>query len=389
MSIDPVWFRRVLSQYPTGVTGVTAISLDGNAIGMAVGSFTSVSLEPALVAFLPDKQSLTWPTIAAKGSFCINVLGAHQETVCRALAARGPDRMRDIPWHPAPSGSPIIDGAVAWVDCELEAVHEAGDHYIVIGQVRALDMLGAELPLLFFRGGYGHFTPLSLVSGDLDVLDQLRSVDLVRGEMEALAADLDTQCTAVVLAQNETILVASAGTPPAGALPPPVGQRFPLTPPLGSVFVAWEAPHVIEAWLRQSPNGGVDEANACRRMVERVRTQGFSLGLGHEGHAQFEEEAARIARGVGRSYTGAALLQSIERLKSGYNLTDITSDSTYEVRHVSAPVFGPDGHVVLEFTVWGTPQDVDHAHVDNYARRLLLAARAATQILGGVIPLAP
>jgi len=143
----------VLGQYPTGVTVVTAVDAAGKAYGLAVGSFTSVSLDPPLVAFMPDKNSSSWPKIKDIGSFCVNVLGADQEPVCRAFASKAPDKFEGLDWRPAPSGAPILDNVVAWIDCDLDTIHEAGDHFIVIGQVRSLDVASPGLPLLFFGGG--------------------------------------------------------------------------------------------------------------------------------------------------------------------------------------------------------------------------------------------
>src|SRR4051794_25182109 len=160
--LDPAVFRRVLGRFPTGVVVVTAIDADGLPAGMAVGSFTSVSLVPPLLAFFPDKSSSSFPKIRSSGSFCINVLAANQERVCRTFATKGADKFSGLKWRPAGSGSPILDGVVAWMDCDVETIEGAGDHFIVLGRVRDLDVGAAELPLLFFQGGYGHFSSLSL-----------------------------------------------------------------------------------------------------------------------------------------------------------------------------------------------------------------------------------
>lgn len=155
--IGPARFRNILGHFPTGVVAVTALDTDGNPVGMAVGSFTSVSLDPPLVAFLPDKSSSTFPKILASGRFCANVLGAEQQPVCRSLSRQGIDKFADIDWTPTPSGMPRITGSLAWIDCEIDAVHDAGDHHIVVGRVRHLELDTPESPLIFFQGGYGGF----------------------------------------------------------------------------------------------------------------------------------------------------------------------------------------------------------------------------------------
>jgi flavin reductase (DIM6/NTAB) family NADH-FMN oxidoreductase RutF len=154
-----LWFRRVLGHFPTGVVIVTAVR-DGSPVGMSIGSFTSVSLDPPLVAILPARTSTSWPNIAAAGAFCVNILNARQEALCRTFATSGADKFAGVSWRAAPTGSPVLAGALAWLDCSMEQVVEAGDHYIALGRVTALDV-GDEHedqgigPLVFFQGGYG------------------------------------------------------------------------------------------------------------------------------------------------------------------------------------------------------------------------------------------
>ena len=157
-TFDSAEFRHILGHYPTGVCAVTATA-GGVPIGMIVGSFTSVSLDPPLVAFFPDRSSATWPRIQASGRFCVNVLADGQHEVCRALASRLENKFAGVAYRASDAGSPIIDGVVAWIDCTLHAVHEAGDHFIALGEVQALGADRGRQPMLFHRGGYGGFAP--------------------------------------------------------------------------------------------------------------------------------------------------------------------------------------------------------------------------------------
>ncbi len=159
-TLDSREFRRILGHYPTGVCVVTALS-GAEPVGMVVGSFTSVSLDPALVAFLPDRNSNTWPKIEATGHFCVNVLTESQLDVCKALASKAENKFDAIAYRLSGSGLPLIKDVVAWIDCQLYAVHEAGDHFIVIGRVLAFDVERPEPPLIFLRGGYGSILPFS------------------------------------------------------------------------------------------------------------------------------------------------------------------------------------------------------------------------------------
>lgn len=156
-SIDSRLFRDVLGHFPTGVTAVTAVH-DGRPLGMAIGSFTSVSLDPPLVAFLPTKDSSTWAGIRAAGSFCVNVMAQDQMDTCGVMASRADDKFTDVEWRPGPTGAPIIEGSIAYIDCTIEAVHDGGDHDIVVGRVVELDVGNPKAPLLFWKGGYGTFS---------------------------------------------------------------------------------------------------------------------------------------------------------------------------------------------------------------------------------------
>ena len=155
-TFDSAKFRQVLGHFPTGVTVVTAAGADG-VVGLAIGSFASVSLDPPLVAFFPDKGSSSWPKIEATGGFCVNVLAEDQEEVCRRFASKAEDKFAGLGWEPAASGAPILNGVLAWIDCTVDSVVAAGDHWCVTGRVRDLDVARDGGPLLFFRGGYGRF----------------------------------------------------------------------------------------------------------------------------------------------------------------------------------------------------------------------------------------
>ena len=155
-AFDSSRFRHVLGHFATGVAVITAIGPSGP-VGMVVSSFTSVSLEPPLVAFLPDRSSTSWPKIRAAGAFCVNILSAGQEELCAKFARKGIDKFAGVAWRPASSGAPILDGGMAWIDCELTQTFESGDHYIAIGRVLQLEAAEYGVPLVFFQGGYGHF----------------------------------------------------------------------------------------------------------------------------------------------------------------------------------------------------------------------------------------
>ncbi|MER7565874.1 flavin reductase family protein [Streptomyces sp. NPDC048523] len=151
--VDPAEFRRVLGEFATGVTVITAPGTPP--AGFACQSFSSLSLDPPLVAFMVGRTSTTWPRVSRAGVFCVNVLSADQGPLCRAFAVSGADKFAGVAHDPAPvSGSPRLAGTLAWIDCTIHAVHTGGDHLIVVGRVDALGTGEGEAPLLFHRGRF-------------------------------------------------------------------------------------------------------------------------------------------------------------------------------------------------------------------------------------------
>lgn len=160
-------FRHAMGQFCTGVVVVTGMS-QGVPLGFSAQSFTSVSLDPPLVAICPSRRSNSWPRLRAAGHFGINVLGADQKEVCSRFARSGCDKFADRIWTPGRSGAPMLEGVLSFIDCQLEAEHAAGDHTIAIGRVIDLRLLDPErAPLLFFRGLYGAFDELRTPEPDL------------------------------------------------------------------------------------------------------------------------------------------------------------------------------------------------------------------------------
>jgi 3-hydroxy-9,10-secoandrosta-1,3,5(10)-triene-9,17-dione monooxygenase reductase component len=150
-AIEPRVFRRVLGHFLTGVAVVS--TMDRNEpVGLTVGSFFSISLDPPLVGFCAANTSKTWPIIKRAGRFCVNVLAADQEAVCRKFAGTGTNQFDGLTWATSDGGCPRLDNVIAWIDCDIEVIHEGGDHEICVGLVRALGDDRRWPPLPFFRG---------------------------------------------------------------------------------------------------------------------------------------------------------------------------------------------------------------------------------------------
>lgn len=152
--------KSVLSSFCTGVAVITACGTDGRPVGMAVQSFSSVSLDPPLVCFCPARTSTTWPRIRAAGAFAVNILAADQQELCRRFAVTGGDKFAGVSWRAGGNGAPLLDGVLATVECDPEAVLDGGDHAIALGRVTALTAHREGAPLLYFRRTYGRLPGL-------------------------------------------------------------------------------------------------------------------------------------------------------------------------------------------------------------------------------------
>lgn len=158
-SFDSTEFRRVLGTFCTGLTVVTSISDAGEPLGYTCQSFTSVSLDPPLVAFCPSATSTTWPRIRATGRFCVNVLAGEQRDIALGFANSGGSKFKGVAWRPGIDGLPVIEDGLAWIAGTIESETVAGDHTIVVGRVNGLASVREADALVFYRGDIGRYVP--------------------------------------------------------------------------------------------------------------------------------------------------------------------------------------------------------------------------------------
>ncbi len=157
MSFDTKAFRHALGSFPTGVAVVTAMG-GADPVGMTVNSFASVSLDPPLVLWCLKKDSNRYAIFAEAEAFTINVLGTEHESVSSRLAKQGEHSLHDVDLLETDLGPPALADAHAVFECEREAVHEGGDHLILIGRVVRFARRDDGAPLVFYRGRYGALT---------------------------------------------------------------------------------------------------------------------------------------------------------------------------------------------------------------------------------------
>lgn len=372
-------FRRVMGAFPTGVVVVTATGADGEALAMTVGSFVSVSLDPPLVGFLPTKTSSSWASLKASGTrFGVNVLGNTQEDVCRAVARRKTDKLEGFDWTPSPLGNPRLTDAIAFIDCDTENIYDGGDHDIVIGRVHSLETVTNNLPLLFFRGGYGSFRPGSMAVGSGIPAARLHELDLVRPHLERLSDNLSTEVTAMCRVDEDIVTVAAAGITKKPGRSSRVGRHVPFMPPIGGVFAAFGGPGEEETWLERA-HEDADEGirEEYRSAVERVRESGYAFGVGHEAGLSIETYSEH-ANAVPTPEERRALTKVIGDASRAFNAGEVTREGEYEFHSATAPVFDRDGTCIFSLTVWGPAGTTSGEDVLAVFDKLTRAAEACS-----------
>lgn len=154
MPIDRSAFREVLRNWASGVTVVTTRA--GEVIhGMTVSAFSSVSADPPLVLVCANRSSITHEVIQKGGVFAVNILASHQADISNLFSSSEHENVRldSVSWSEGETGAPLIDGAVASIECEVHNAHREGSHTIYIGRVEAAHTIDAE-PLLYYDGDY-------------------------------------------------------------------------------------------------------------------------------------------------------------------------------------------------------------------------------------------
>lgn len=346
--LNPALFREALGHHPTGVAVISSIDSDGQPIGLVVGTFNSVSLDPPLVGFFPMRESRSWAKVQEAGFFTVNIFAHDQEDVCRALTRRQPDKFEGLNWTPSTNGSPVLDDVVLSIDCTLDNVAPAGDHYFVTGLVEDLTIHRPVPPLLFFQGGYGGFVPRSFVApSDAIIAEAVQLVQSIRTDMEELATATDGQVAAYALVEDHAVAVAVAKAEDLSAATV-IGSKIPLVPPFGEVFLAGAPQKEIDAWLAKADRMGDDIVRISRQRLAHLQANGWTGS--HTGPARDSRLFPALVN-YGLEEITPALDRELRNLLAEAAFDLLPPDSRSEGRHpgasLVAPILNADGQCTL------------------------------------------
>lgn len=374
--IDGARFREVLGSYPTGVAIVTCIDAHGLPAGMVIGTFTSVSLDPPLIGYLPMKTSRTFARMRASPGFCINILAADQETVCQHFASPQEDKFAGLAWHASPAGNPVLDGVVAWIDCDYASVTEVGDHYIVLGGVLDMALERDTAPLLFFQRGFGRFTPGPLVAvAERETIEAVQLAEIGRDEMDALAVELQAECSLVAAVGGDVVYVATENRSPDFHLRRRLGLRVPCAPPLGPLFVGGPGAPDDAEWIKRLGRADQETIDASLAQLERVRARGWSIALQGPDEGESLEQLVALYSDRHRTPGQERRLLAAAKERAGlHEPAELADDGRYDLRHLSVPVRDAAGRVVLVLRLSALTPGASLAQVRQWLARLQQAA---------------
>jgi flavin reductase (DIM6/NTAB) family NADH-FMN oxidoreductase RutF len=377
-AIDPALFRETLGHYPTGVAAVTAVAGDGKPVGMVVGTFSSVSLDPPLIAFFPASSSKSFKQLRSAAAFAVNVLAADQEPLCRRLSTSDADKFDGVRWRPGPLGSPILEGVVSWIECTFEQIREAGDHYVVLGRVHELAVERSTLPLLFFQGGYGQFSPGSFIAApDPDLIQAAQLAATIRSQVEGLSAEFAVDCSVLVKIGGDSVQVLTANQGSV-AEPLPLGHRQPVIPPFGANFMVNATPDEVEEWLRRAPDDSPIRRDVNRALLDKVRARGYSV-LTAEPELLQRHEAALSAFELSHLPRQERAVQQATSELADHFCPDLLPGHRYDLASIVVPIPTRADLPPMAIRMTGLPGSLPTEQIESLTDGLKrVAATAAT-----------
>ncbi|OYO14311.1 flavin oxidoreductase [Enemella evansiae] len=342
--LDPTLLRDVLGHYPTGVVLVTGVAPDGEQLAMVVGTFTAVSLEPPLVAFLPMRSSRTFARLQECASLCINVLAGDQEEICRAVASRRVQKFEGLDWFPSPSGDPVLTGSVAWMDVRLESTIDAGDHWIAMCRVADLAVHNPVAPLIFFQRGYGSFVIPSLVARrDDGIIAAVQSASVARNELQRLAHSIGCEVSLLTAVNRDELAAVASAVGPGVSAAEGLGERVPMVPPIGDTYMCHASAEDRAYWLAKANDAPEDQRQVFTDRLEFCRRNGYLMsflppGRGEGAYADLHHAAHLYATGRLTPAQERDMRASIHSSQVDYALRDLVDTEDYHVGSVVLPL---------------------------------------------------
>ena len=371
---DPRVFRDVMGHYPTGVAVVTGRADDGELLALVVGTFSSVSLDPPLVSFMPMKSSRTFERMRNCDSLCINIVGGEQEAEMLSIARRWENKFDGVEWYLSPSGDPILTNSIAWIDTSVTDVVEAGDHWIALCRVHDMEVTNPVSPLLFFQGGYGSFVGTSLIARlSHEILPAIHAAHSAGAQLEELARSLQCEVSVFTAVSDDELATVYHSMSPDTSPEHSFATRLPIVPPIGDTYMFDKTPEVQERWMKKLKDPSEEIMETHHRRLNMVKENGYLVAhLPEEGSAAYEEMIRATKEYRKARLTPAeerAIREMIGSTTVDYEQRELLDDARYNVGSIVFPVKDPGGEHTMTLRIGQLPQDVPGFVVKDWIAR--------------------
>lgn len=373
-AFDPKIFREVMGHYPTGVAVVTGRTDEGEILALVVGTFSSVSLDPPLVSFMPMKTSRTFQNLRSCTSICINILGGDQEAEVMKIAQRWENKLEGIDWFPSPSGDPVLRDSISWIDTKITEVVEAGDHWIVLCAVQDMDVINPVTPLLFFQGGYGSFVGNALMSRmNTDILPAIHSAHSASAELEKLADEIGCEVTVAAALNADELATVYSTVGENISIEAGLADRLPLVPPIGDSVIFAQSEEIQKHWLGKIRNASDEFLALHQERLDYLKTHGYVVAfLPESGTKAYEKIVAATKEYKKAGLTPAeerSIREAIHRADEvDYQVREIEDHITYDMGAIAFPVKDPAGENTMTLRIAQLPAKVEGATVKQWIK---------------------
>ena len=272
---------------------------------------------------------------------------------------------------------------MSWIECTFEQIREAGDHYVVLGRVHELAVERSTLPLLFFQGGYGRFSPGSFIATpDPELIQAAQLAEIIRSQIEDLSSELEVNCGVLVKIRWDVVQVLAADRESiAEAFP--LGHRQPIIPPLGAAFLVYSTATEVDDWLLRAPDDSQARREYYRAQLDKVRECGYSL-LAAEPELLQRQQAAlsefELSDRLPRQER--AVQQAIAELADLF-CPDLLPGQLYDLESIVAPIPTGANLPPMAIRISGMPTSVPTEQIESWTDRLKRVAATAAAAMTG------
>lgn len=385
-AFDCARFREVMGHYPTGVAVVTGRAPDGELLAMVVGTFSSVSLDPPLVSFMPMRTSRTFERLRECSQLCINIVGGEQEQLVGALARRWENKLDGVEWFPSPSGLPVLEASIAWIETSVTEIIAAGDHWIVLCAVNEVEVTSPAPPLIFLQGGYGTFVGTSLVARlDHEMAPVAEAVAALRPSVERLAKQIGCEARVFTTVGEGEMAAVLSSAAPGVSRGSSLARRIPLIPPLGDSVYYNRDDAEQQCWLDRLGAAAPEVLERNRARLEFLRTHGYVLAfLPDEGEGAYESVFEATRAYDTRHLTPAQERRITETIASApidYTPREVDENRTYDIASVVVPMRDGTGRTTLTLRLSHLPAASSGATVWRWVQLAIqVAARGPAEV---------